>query len=344
MSRNIKFSSFNLYNLQSPGKKWRKNAAPYTQDQYNGKINWSANQLSRIDADIIAFQELWSKECLEDIFDKAGLSSNYDLVFIKDSWYDIAVAAAVRKPWKLSKKKIHKAFSEGFVLKKRSYHKGQEEDREDDDIDVKVDKFSRSIIEMEIDNNDYNDIPTITVFTVHFKSKLPTRLDKLERENSIYKPHLTPLGSAISTIRRTAESAALRIIINESIKSNDKPAVVLGDLNDSQLSNTLAILTNQPKYRLRRKSNIASSNDVGLFSAGILQELGSLRDVYYTHEFNGVKESLDHILVTEQFYDYSNNRYWSFDKMDIINDHIDDEDKNTSDHGIISAKFIWHPS
>ncbi|NJL56582.1 hypothetical protein HC928_16510 [bacterium] len=61
-----------------------------------------------LDADIIAFQELWSKQCLEDVFKAADLADRYQLCFIKDDWYDIAVAAAVRKPWQITQTTTHK--------------------------------------------------------------------------------------------------------------------------------------------------------------------------------------------------------------------------------------------
>ncbi len=67
-----------------------------------------------------------------------------------------------------------------------------------------------------------------------------------------------------------------------------------------------------------------------------------LRDVYYTHIHNDRRESLDHILVSEQFYDYSKKRKWNFKKMHIFNDHLEDDDKTTSDHAPLYAIFVYH--
>jgi hypothetical protein len=39
-----------------------------------------------------------------------------------------------------------------------------------------------------------------------------------------------------------------------------------------------------------------------------------------------LRESLDHVLVSEQFYDHSRNRLWLFDGLAINNDHLNDED------------------
>ncbi len=342
MSRDICFASFNLYNLQLPGEPWRRNSAPYTEEEYQAKVEWSARVIKRLNADVIAFQELWSKQCLEDIFQVANLQHNYQLVLLKDDWYDIAVAAAVREPWEVRTKTIHKSFPEGFALIKRG--RDQDEDREDDDIEVTIDKFSRSILQMSIGHKDHTELPVIETFAAHLKSKLPTRLDKQERENEAVRPHSTALGSALSTIRRTAEAAALRILLTNQMKSTTTPVAVLGDLNDGTLSNTLSVITQQPSYRLHASSRSGSASDVGLYSAGLLQDLRSFRDVNYTHEFKGIRESLDHVLVSEQFYDYSRNRVWTFKELRVWNDHLEDDDKSTSDHGVVSAKFLFDPA
>ena len=130
MARDISFATFNLYNLQLPGKPWRGNE--YTDQEYSDKVAWSAEILRQLDADVIAFQELWSKECLEQVFQRADLYNDYSLIFIRDEWYDIAVAAAVRKPWTVTRKQNHKTFPTGFRLIKR----GGAADPEDDEIEV----------------------------------------------------------------------------------------------------------------------------------------------------------------------------------------------------------------
>jgi hypothetical protein len=70
--------------------------------------------------------------------------------------------------------------------------------------------------------------------------------------------------------------------------------------------------------------------------------------VYYTHIFQSRRESLDHILVSEQFYDHSERRVWSFEEQKVFNDHLRDEhveeaDKTVSDHGVVTARFRYNP-
>ena len=57
-------------------------------------------------------------------------------------------------------------------------------------------------------------------------------------------------------------------------------------------------------------------------------------------------ESLDHILVSEEFYDNSKRRIWMFDGMSVNNDHLNFDDHKTTgtnDHGVICATFKYKP-
>jgi predicted extracellular nuclease len=161
---------------------------------------------------------------------------------------------------------------------------------------------------------------------------------------ALYKKHADALGSALSTIRRTAEAAALRFILTERLKGSDTPVVVLGDINDGQHSNTANVLTEQPRYLV---GDSKGGGDNALYTAQTLQEYRDTRDVYYTHVHQDIRESLDHILVSEQFYDHSRKRQWLFDGLVINNDHLNFDDHKTSgtnDHGIVRAAFKWKPA
>ena len=263
MPGDITFATFNLYNLQVPEETYYGKS--YSPEQYRQKIEWSADLVRKLNADVIAFQELWNARCLEDIFSSPVLAGQYSLHFIKPTWYNIAVAAAVRNSWAVSGTVVHKEFPDEFKLVKRLNRSD-----EDDDIDVTIGKFSRSILQVNLNHSTDPAPDDIHVFCTHLKSKLPTRLDREENDNPAFKHHDDAVGAAISTIRRTAEAAALRWILTEDMKDTNHPVVVLGDFNDSQLSNTLAIIGSQPTLRLREASRAGNRSDTGLYSAGSL--------------------------------------------------------------------------
>jgi hypothetical protein len=365
--RDITFGTFNLYNLQRPDWPMYAQSRLYTQDEYDLKLDFIVRTILRLDSDVIAFQEAWSPESLGDVFADPRLSGQYELAFIKDGgWDGIAVAAAVRQPWRILSVQRHKAFPPEMKLKKRKRTMAairanppaadREVDadqdpefvpsHEDEGIEVAISEFSRSPLQVTIGHSRARNpsVPPIHVFCTHLKSKLSTPLDNEEYRDAAIRPHREALGGALSTIRRTAEAAALRIILNKTMTGNDEPVVVLGDINDGQFSNTVSVLSGQPSFRVIQSSTAGRRSDHGLYSGVTLQQLRSLADVYYTHEFKNVREVIDHVLVSEQFYDYSDKRHWSFRDMQFLNDHIDQVERHTTDHGLVRATFVWKPN
>jgi len=336
----LKFATFNLYNLQLPDELMYHNNK-YSKVQYDKKINWTSNLLKQIDADIIGFQELWHPDALKDAFEASGLANDYNLV-AKLFNRSIGTALAVKKIHKIKSKKWTKDFPEELVLKKRKSTSNS--GVPDYKISVSADYFARPILKVKIKPVQGNkETPDILVYVAHFKSKLPMDLDLIEKQKPSIKMHQTAIGGALSTIRRTAEAAALRVLLNKDMKGTNTPVVVMGDLNDTEHSVTNTLVTGDPNYRLFFSSR-GGNSDTGLYSSSSLQEYRNLRDVNYTHIFKGRYETLDHILVSEQFYDYSKKRIWSFKEVRVYNDYLEDHnDKSSGDHGVVTSQFVFHP-
>ncbi len=341
----MSFATFNLRNLQLPGAFTYPGTRPLTQAQYDAKVDWAADKLREVDADVIAFQELWNSDALDDVFARAGLADNYDRV-TSDQTGRIGNAVAIRSPHQRTFSTWIEDFPDDFILKKRG---GATGDNPDLKIGVSIDNFSRPVLRVTVQPNleGAPDAPAIVIFATHLKSKRPTDLDSQDRNlPGLTAPDRRALGAALSTIRRTAEAAALRMVVNSAMATASVPVVVMGDINDGQLSNTVNILSDQPKYRLFAASRVGSRSSNGLYLTATMQEYRSLRDVYYTHIWQGIRESLDHVLVSQHFYDYSDNRIFSFNEMRVYNDHLDDmvEAKHVSDHAIVKASFDYNPA
>ncbi len=339
-ARDISFASFNLLNLQTPGDAVYGDTDGWDQEVYDRKIAYSGRVLERLSADVVGFQELWAAAALDEVLARAGLDQSHRaIVPAGHAGNRIVCAGAVRNDMLVGDPEWITDFPEETVLKSGG------DDPQQDFIEVSLSTFSRPVLHMRVQPDPRT--PVIDVFVCHFKSRRPTQIF---RERSWYKkdvhgPHSTALGYAISTIRRTAEAAALRVLITKITKGNDQsPAVVIGDMNDGKDSNTLNIMTEQPRFL----STLATGgSDNALYTAQTLQEYRSTRDVYYTHVFNDQHDSLDHILVSEEFYDNSKDRLWAFDGMTVENDHLNFEDHKTSgtnDHGVIRTAFKWKPA
>jgi predicted extracellular nuclease len=325
--KQLSFATFNLRNLNLPGMRMYRDAEGWTQAEFDAKIQWSAAQIALLKPDVVGVQELWHKDALEQLESSVGTGNEYEVVAPATAiGKNIQCAALVKKGLLTGSPRWVNDFPAGFALSSPGG------DAQTPDISVNISGFSRPILHFTITPR--SDSPAINVFVCHLKSKRP------EPARGV---HSINLGAALSTIRRTAEVSALRFMLTEQMKGNDVPTVVLGDINDGMLSNTANILTAQPRYLV---GNRLGGADTALYTTQTLQEFRDTRDVYYTHVHEGMRESLDHILVSEQFYDHSDKRLWFFQELVVNNDHLNFDDHTetgSSDHGVIRATFKYDP-
>lgn len=338
--RELSIATFNLYNLNEPGRPLYTDRDGWSEEEHARKIAWTARQLTVLRSDVFGFQELWHPESMRRALALAGLTDEYDLLVPPAAdGSKIVCAAIVRKGLLSGQAEWIERFPERFVLSSRG------DDPQTPQIEVNIRGFSRPVAHFTIQPRD--DGPEIHVYVCHFKSKGPTKVYNeawFRDDRDAYAPHATNLGSALSTIRRTAEASALRFLLTQQMKGNDTPVIVLGDINDGHFSNTTNVLTEQPRYLV---GDAVGGGDNALYSTQTLQEYRDTRDVYYTHVHEGIRESLDHIMVSEQFYDHSRKRVWLFDGLVVNNDHLNFDDhkaNGTNDHGVIRALFKYKPA
>jgi Endonuclease/Exonuclease/phosphatase family len=332
-------ATFNLYNLQLPEEPMYRGQRPWTEREYRRKVAFVADRLRDLRPDIVGFEELWHADALAEALDRANLDDDYDLLATPANGNGIVCAAIVRKG-------LLRGDPEWVATFPPAVHLEDTVDPQAPNIAVGISGFSRPVLTFEVA---LRDAPPLTrVYVAHLKSKRPADVHREPwYDPDLHGPHRQALGSALSTIRRTAEAAALRVMLTEQMKGTVTPVIVLGDLNDGQHSNTLNVLSEQPRYLV---GDSKGGGDIALYSAQTLQEYRDTRDVYYTHVFQDMRESLDHVMVSEQFYDHSYRRLWLFDGMTITNDHLNDDDadvhreKGTTDHGIVHCRFRWRPA
>ena len=358
--RDVCFATVNLLNLQVPGGHTYSTTNPSIPDtpegreEYQNKIKWNARTVERLDADVICFQELWSKQALEDVFAEVDGVGEYDLV-ARDApgIGKPQVAMAVRRDRNgnsmLESGDWIADFPSTFALNNIREKHGAEEE-----ISISISQFSRPVLRVEFQPEGTNPKPPkINVYGCHLKSKGGTTLREVSRGDSVLDHHYGLASSAISHTRRVLEAAAIRAMLDGEMVSEDdddiSPTVVMGDLNDGTQSISTELLTAQPGYRLIAKSTAGRTADKGLYTGETLQQYRSQRHVYYTYIYKNKLESLDHVLVSEEFYDHSEKRRWSFRELEVLNDHLNTTEKARSensgagDHGIVRAYFDWNP-
>lgn len=356
----VTFGSFNLMNLQDAKKSVHRTKNYYTPTSYKKKVGWVGGMLRRIEADVVAFQEVWSKKALKEAMKESGQFSPTDLVGPIKNGKDTSVALVSKFAHKAPI--WHREFPSEFLMKSKAGGTSGPA------VSVTISRFSRPVLQVPVMVRiSATKTKEVQVFVAHLKSKLPSNLSDASvkklwasfgdgtyangrlKLNTLGNKIAAGIGSALANVQRSTEAAALRLILARETYKNERPVVVLGDLNDGALSVSTGIMTGNPDYQTVLKQGRGRRNDTEMFSASWLQQYRSLRDVYYTHIFKSRRESLDHILVSEQFYDHSERRIWSFEELKVYNDHLKDahvesgKDKTISDHGIVTGTFRHNP-
>ncbi|MGF1643125.1 MAG: endonuclease/exonuclease/phosphatase family protein [Thiotrichales bacterium] len=346
--RDLSFATFNLYNLHLPGEPIYTNTGGLSEAHYQAKLDWIARMLAQLDADVIGFQELWRIEALAAAFalarERYGLA-DYDLVARNRYPAAIQVALAAKKGLLVAESA---QWIDQFPEACRFVDLRESRDARET-INLTLERFSRPPLRLRIQPRGRGPKPPeVVVYVAHLKSKGPSSL-RSDSANPVLTQHRAIASSVASHVRRIAEVGALRAMLDLEMGDNDIPFVVLGDLNDGTEAISTELLSADPGYRLVAKSRAGNRSDRGLYSVEKLQQLRSFRHVYYTHVYQNKMESLDHILVSDAFYDAATNRKWSFREMTGFNDHLCHDSgtarlqQGVSDHAVVRAEFDWNP-
>ena len=314
----FKIATFNLLNLVLPEVTYYGNRR-YSHEDFVEKKDWLAAQLGRMDADIIGFQEVFHEQALKQVLAESGVYHKAAIRVANETGAGPVVGLVSRFPL-VGQPEVITAFPESVRF----------------GIEISNDtftEFSRPVLKARIRISDQ---VTITVFVVHLKSKRPKYRDNRGPDDQLE----AAIGKTISLMRRALEATALRAILLETMRGNDEPVIVLGDVNDTGVAVTSEIITGSPPWRFADQAEKEQTWDVLLYNVKDILARQSSRDVYYTHLFNGHYESLDHIMVSQELYHRNPDRIGVVEYVSVFNDHLIDETLSRdripftqSDHG-----------
>lgn len=384
MVKRFRVATFNAENLAHPGVFFykRDKDAPYDELAFTRKAEWMAAILDAGRPDIIGFQEVFSLEGLARVVAKSSyLGAGGQTTIIapgcetdpatgrpKNLLKDAAGRDAVEGP--------HCALVSRFpVIDHRLIPDFPSEvafniptglhDDEGEIVNLPISRFERPILRATIE------LPggaRAVVFVAHLKSKRPKFLAS-EQAGGDPSPLATALGNVRSLIVRAAEATALRALILKEIDdpvdgNRGTPVILFGDLNDDVSAVTTEIIAG-PRPPFYAKETVKKAQwDVGMTSVHEIVAQRSLRDVAYTHIFDGKYAILDHIHVSQEFTHGFPERVASLLNVIIHNDHVIDSNLSRpeapekviidgipynapsirSDHGIPVAEFEFAPS
>ncbi len=200
-------------------------------------------------------------------------------------------------------------------------------------MEIPLLKFSRPILKVRLEIRTGLEV---FVFVVHLKSKRP----KMSEDAKPHDPRERSKGHARSLMLRAAETTAMRHLLLDTLQDTYDPVIVMGDFNDDGGAVTSKIMSGSPPWRNLDRKDKERIWDALLYNTKDIQARQSYRDVYYTHVHNGHYDSLDHILVSQEFVRQNPSRVGYVEYVKVFNDHLVDDTLSDdkiplwqSDHG-----------
>ena len=315
MQQELRFATFNTFNLAPPGVKLYDNLVPSTPEQYEAKLDWTARQIDLIDADVIGFQEIFSQDVL-----RAALARTTNYRDATHNGFDPdplaprltpSVALVTRLPQAAAAAQLID-FPEGINMPPGSRD---------------AERFTRAPLHVALQ---VSAELIIDVVVVHLKSRRPD----YRNGDSGDDPQLYALACLRSLVRRGTEATALRVLLADMARTRQRPRIVMGDFNDVADAVTTGIVM-----------GVGAPLGERLFDACQLQRrFDSQRDVAFSCVHDGRYSTIDHVLVSEDFHRDLPNAIGEVVDVISLNDHLLLDCAGASDHGQVIARLrLYEP-
>ncbi len=317
-------ASANVLNLAQPGRHFYDGQDPYSQNEFDRKVEWLGDRIRVLNADVLAVQEVWDELALRAAVARSGLQYGTVLVPGAENGPGQTGAQGTPRVGLITRLKLESLasitdFPAAAV------------------VDVpglgRHTRFERPPLVATLRMKHGQEI---AIITAHLKSKRPKFLQDANGRplEDTEDPAIQALGSLRSLIMRAGEALALRLKVVELLHRTRLPLILMGDLNDGPHSVTTQLIaaTSQVAYDKGARDN-------ALFSAWDVQGDAALRrDVAYSHIHQGYPEVLDQILVSEEFVANSRVAIGDVRRVEVFNDHLNEgRDRSRSDHGFVRA-------
>lgn len=320
----------NLLNFASPNRIYYDNAPAYSNEDYEHKLRGISDLLAKAHADIIAVQEVWDTDALEALAVSLGFkpenviaplaSNDMNSPYTQGKGAQDTPAVGIISRFEQLECHLLEQVKPKAVI---------------DIPDIgPYERFNRPPLVLRV--NAFGQ--PITIITAHLKSKRAFFL-RDEQGNLLEDmddPNIRVRAKLRSLCMRAAEAASIRMSIIERLLHTREPLILLGDMNDVTGSVTTQLMTETGEVNYDK-----SMRDVALFDAARIQaRYGWMKDVAYTHIYQGMPEVIDQLLVSEEFLPDSKFALGQVERVDYFNDHLKwDYADRVIDHGIIRARI-----
>jgi len=328
----IKLGTFNLFQFVEPPYSWYTKKEKFTPTQWEDKTTWIKNQITKMDCDIIGFQEVFSQEALKNLVFDLGFKYFETMQEPKkDSKNEkIYISTTVAIASKYPIKSINTVEANVTAVKKHDF-KG-------------FFKFSRLPVKALISLPNEKEI---LVYICHLKSNrlnefeyVFTKKDSLSHKKLSVKKALKE-GYSESLKQRLCEASSLFFDIN---KSKEIPCILMCDLNDKEFSLTIDALTNKSYHYESEKNNYILNDAYYLYDKKIYNPHPEQKEIKRTPTsyFAGKGNVLDYIFVSNYFNKNNINHKALISSYEIMDTHLQKNQNGTlleSDHAQVVCEI-----
>ncbi len=348
----VTVASFNALNLISPGVTYYRNKK-YSQLEYDRKLDWMAEQLVRMDADFVCMQEVFEVEPLQDLADR------YQALLLQRYSSHKAALDNFDHVWHIPNSDStpdDPSPGLGLLSRRAIEEKIVVQDLRDEPIEVtesegfsyRLDKLSRPIMVAKVD---LGKGVSGWLLNAHLKSKrpkFPSGSEAGDERNFLFFERAE--GAFRSLALRAGEALALRREVLKRVEQANVPLIVAGDLNDEVGAVTTEMVSGEMPWRGWRLGVKQKFWDVELYSAARAHLRRTEHSSLYTHIWNGHYGTIDHILVSQEFYYRNPYRIGDIQFAQCFNDHLTDSSVKgapslgpASDHGQLAVRLSIDP-
>lgn len=342
-----RIATFNLYHFAEPGIFWhqRSDRNTYTTTEWAAKTDWIRARLAAMDADVVGFQEVVSPEILKNLCEAEGypyFAQAGDVLFNPEDsgvYVNAVVALASRTPF----------LSVGDV-------QGTPDVQNDTVLDRSF-EFARTPLRAEIDLPELGPTP---IYVCHFKSQgafvSDDTIDAIEHWQKKFQAFFANrMRAGVDQVaRRGGEAGAMYQLLMRDLEQDlNRPAILIGDLNEDPTSHTLEILTQED-----RLFSIGSISVQSIPASALhFKYCYRLYDAYtalssqtrirpITHSGFGQGTTLDYVIISNGLNARNPSRLGQVLSYKVHDDHIvsQTEKRTSSDHAPVVVRFGAKPT
>jgi len=308
----IRVGTFNLFQFVEPPYSWYTKKEKFNDEQWNQKKSWIKNQITKMNCDVIGFQEVFSADALKELVEELGFKyfKTADTAKTKPENNKVFTSTTVAIASKYPIDKIKEVKPHIPSVRKHGF-KG-------------FFQFARVPVKVDITLENHL---TTTFYICHLKSN---RLNEFEyvfnkthtleqKKQSVKKALESNYSEALK--QRLCEASSLFFDIK---KQKNKASILMCDLNDKEFSLTIDALTNNRYHDENRKETFILSDASYQYKKKIYNPHPEQKKEQRTPTsyFAGKGNVLDYIFISNHFNKKNKEKVAEVTNYEVYDDHL----------------------